>query len=161
MKYLKFSPIVLALAFLLYYYFGVYVPQGRVLLPVDRIEQPTAAEPKQMELKQWETKIDDQPPVAVEVTPVELGQAAGQWKFAVTFTTHSGSLDEDLLTVASLADDKGNVYRPIFWEGPGPGGHHREGILIFNPIEPTPKYVELKIKNVGGVVERFFRWNTE
>ena len=30
--------------------------------------------------------------------------------------------------VISLIDDKGNVFEPLSWEGPGPGGH-REGTL--------------------------------
>ena len=56
-------------------------------------------------------------------------------------------------------DDKGNTYQSTMWEGSGPGGHHREGILVFNEINPTPAYIELKIKNVGGVPERLFKWD--
>ena len=58
-------------------------------------------------------------------------------------------------------DDKGNIYQPKMWEGPGPGGHHREGVLVFSPIEPAPKYVELRIKNIGGIAERLFRWDVK
>lgn len=109
--------------------------------------------------QQWETKTDDQPPVTVKVTPVELGKDAQTWKFDIAFDTHSGSLDQDPIKVISLSDDKGNSYQPIIWEGSGPGGHHREGALIFNSIQPAPKYVELKIKDVSGIDERTFRWN--
>lgn len=122
-------------------------------------EQPQPSNDRQT--KQWETKTDNQPPITIKVTPIELGQNVKIWKFTLVFETHSGSLDQDPAKVASLVDDKGNAYRPISWEGPGPGGHHREGTLIFNPILPLPKYVELKIRDVGGVSERLFRWNME
>lgn len=154
MKYLKFSPIVLALVFLSYYYFGIY--QQQVLPQGEQSEQSVKAEQKQ-----WDTKSDDQPPVAIKATPIEFGQNTKIWKFAVVFDTHSGSLDQDPIKAISLADDKGNIYQPIMWEGSGPGGHHREGALIFNPIQPLPEYVELKIKDIGGIDERSFKWNTK
>lgn len=113
------------------------------------------------EQDQWETKIDEEPPVTIEITPVEFGPTASQWKFNIIFSTHSENLDFDPMKIASMADDKGNVSRPIAWEGPGPGGHHREGILVFNPVNPASKYIELKINNVGGIAERSFRWNGE
>lgn len=108
-----------------------------------------------------ETQADDQPPVAIKVTPVELGKNFQKWRFQLVLDTHAGSLDDDLLQVAALVDNKGNVYQPKAWEGPGPGGHHREGALIFEAINPMPSSVELKIKNVGGVPERSFKWNLE
>ncbi len=158
MKYLKFSPIILALVFLLYYYFGVYHPQKQVLPSQNEQSEQESVNSGQT---QWETKSDDQPPVAVTVTPIEFGQDAEQWRFTVVFDTHSGSLDQDPAKVILLSDDKGNVYQPVTWKGPGPGGHHREGILIFAPIQPAPKFIELKIKDVGGVAERSFMWNLD
>jgi hypothetical protein len=154
MKYLKFSPIILAIAFLLYYYFFISEPQRETSPP----QNEPSSQSINTEQKQWETKSDDQPPVSIKVTPTLLGQEAKQWKFTVIFDTHAGSLDDDLLKVASLADNKGNSYQPVAWEGPGPGGHHREGALIFNPILPLPEYVELKIKDVDGIKERLFKW---
>jgi len=109
----------------------------------------------------FETQINEQPPVTVKVTPLELRTNNENWKFQVVLDTHSGSLDDDPLTVATLVDDMGKEYRPIAWEGQGTGGHHREGVLIFEPVIPAPSYVELKIKNVGGVPERSFNWNIE
>lgn len=157
MKYLKYSPIVLALAFLLYYYFAVYQPSKQNLFLQNQQSEQSVSTGQ----KQWDTKSDDQPPVAIKATPVEFGQDSKQWSFTIVFDTHSGSLDQDPTKVISLADDKGNTYQPIAWEGPGPGGHHREGTLIFNPVQPLPEYVELKIKDVGGIAERSFRWNTK
>ena len=111
--------------------------------------------------KKLETKTDEQASVTVEVTPLELSKEAKTWNFTVAFTTHSGNLDQDLTKVAVLTDDKGNVYQPTAWEGSPPGGHHRSGTLIFNSLNPTPKFIELKIKDVGGVPERSFKWNLE
>ena len=109
----------------------------------------------------WLTKTDDQPPVTINVTPVEFGKDAKTWKFQLVFDTHSSSLDDDLLKMVSLWDNQGNSYQPIAWEGSGPGGHHREGALVFAAINPVPTNIELKIKNVGGIPERLFIWNTE
>lgn len=106
----------------------------------------------------WETKTDDRLPVAITVTPIELAKGAKIWKFQITLDTHSGSLDDDLLTVVSLVDDTGNIYRPTAWEGPGPGGHHREGVLQFTSLSPAPPAITLKINDVGGITERAFTW---
>jgi len=144
MKYLKFSPIIIVLAFLLYY-----------SSPSDQLSEQSA----DAEQKQWESKTDDRPPVTVKVTPVEFGQDAQTWKFRIVLDTHSGSLDDNLLRVAVLTDDKGKVYEPVAWEGAEPGGHHREGVLMFNAVQPMPESIEIKIKNVGGVPERSFAWS--
>ncbi len=94
--------------------------------------------------------------VSVSATPHSLGNT---WDFDISINTHSGELSEDLVAVSELVDDQGRLYKPTVWEGAPPGGHHRQGILRFNPISPQPKSIELKIKNVGGVAERSFRWN--
>lgn len=154
MKYIKFTVIIFALAFILYYYFGIYdggkqQPQiNQQIESVNGIGQ-----------KQWETQTDEQPPVTIKITPIEFGGSAEIWRFGVVFDAHSGSLDDDPVEIAVLADDKGKSYRPIAWEGSGPGGHHREGVLAFSAINPAPSSVELKIKNVGGISERSFKWN--
>ena len=110
---------------------------------------------------QWETRVDDQPPVTVTITPIDLERTLALWRFAVTFDTHAGSLDHDPAQVVTLSDDKGNTYQPLSWEGPGAGGHHRTGSLVFHAITPTPPFVELKVKNVGGIPERLFTWSLE
>ncbi|MBI4714118.1 hypothetical protein HY771_02960 [Candidatus Uhrbacteria bacterium] len=107
----------------------------------------------------WETKIDDQQPVSITITPIELGSESNEWNFKIVFDTHSGSLDDDPLQAVILSDDKGEIYQPTNWEGPGPGGHHREGVLTFKAIKPMPLFVELKIKNIGGISERSLKWN--
>ncbi len=127
--------------------------------PLQTSGELQASQPASTAPRSWETKTDSQSPVTIKVTPIEFGTSANIWRFDVVFDTHSGSLDDAVVQVAVLVDDKGNTYQPTAWEGPGPGGHHREGTLMFNPIQPTPQYVELKIKNVGGVPERSFRWD--
>lgn len=107
----------------------------------------------------WETKTDTRPPISLTVTPVEFGRNANPWRFTIVFDAHSGSLDDDPLQMATLMDNRGNIYQPTAWEGPGPGGHHREGVLVFDAIRPTPTYAKLNIKNVGGIAVRTFRWN--
>lgn len=134
MKYFKFLLILLGLLLAIYYYFGVY-------------GNPST-----------EPKIDEQSSVTVTVTPIELNQVAETWKFELVLDTHSGSLDEDLMEVATLVDDQMNIYTATSWEGTEAGGHHREGILSFDAIEPLPKTIELKIKGIGGIDERSFKW---
>lgn len=154
MKYLQYITIMIAAGALIYF----------AVFGFKKI-QPGTGEPAQgspnVTRGQWETKIDDQPPVSIQITPVELGSMASQWRFDITLTTHSGSLDQDLTKAVSLTDNKGNMYSPIAWEGPSPGGHHLQGILVFKAINPTPLYVVLKVKNVGQVPERLFKWNLE
>ena len=152
MKRSRFIMVGLALIFLIYVFFIVYQDIKK------ESKQNTKANQEQIKEQQWETKTDEQPPITVIVTPLELGRSVPVWKFGIVLDTHSGSLDEDLLAAATLVDDKFNVYQPTNWEGPGPGGHHREGVLAFEAIDPIPSYVELKIKNVGGVTERSFNW---
>lgn len=151
MKYLFYILIALVLII------GIYAGFLRRKEAERSTQAPQVPNPSQ----NWETRRDDQPPVSIKVTPVEFGKNASRWKFEIALDTHAGSLDQDMLRVSVLSDDKGKMYKPIVWEGPGPGGHHREGILVFDVIRPTPAYAELKIKEIGGIPERSFRWNLE
>ncbi len=108
--------------------------------------------------QKWETRTDEQANVTVVVTPLNLSSQSTEWKFDIGMNTHSVELDQDPVQIVTLVDDKGNVYKPLSWEGAGPGGHHREGVLIFNAIQPMPQTVELKIKDIGGIPERSFKW---
>ena len=152
MKYLRFIALGLGLIFLLFY-FSIGYKNDRIKLQTQQ-EQITNQ-------TQWETKTDEQEPILIKVTPLQLGAGQDSWRFEVDFTTHSIDLDMDVAKVVSLVDDKGNDFLPISWEGPGPGGHHISGNLIFNAITPMPKFVELKIKEVGGISERSFRWDIQ
>lgn len=103
-----------------------------------------------------EKQINSDGQVTVSIIP-RKSLSAGILEFEITLDTHSVELDEDLTKVAVLiADNK--EYRPISWEGEPPGGHHRKGILIFAPISPQPKSINLKIRQIGGIKERNFIW---
>ena len=94
--------------------------------------------------------------VKITVTPKTL--AVGKKpSFDVVFETHSVDLTFDVAQISSLVDDKGNIYSNPNWNGSGPGGHHREGVLIFNTVLSETKFIELIIKNVASVAERKFR----
>ncbi|OGG40034.1 hypothetical protein A2116_02190 [Candidatus Jorgensenbacteria bacterium GWA1_49_17] len=96
-------------------------------------------------------------PVSVTVTPIFSDT---KWSFNVALDTHSEELNADLTKVLVIVTDDGREYLPINWEGDPPGGHHREGILSFNPIVPQPRFIELILKDIGGVEERGFLWMT-
>lgn len=150
MKYIRFILIALVAVFLAYFLFVVNrnTEENKV--------QNTS---QQQQTKQggFETKTDEQGQVTVKVTPQTLNGAA--WKFDVVFDTHSVELDQDPTQIAVLIDDQGKEHTPSAWEGAGPGGHHREGVLVFEAISSASASVELKIKDVGGVPERSFQWN--
>ena len=94
--------------------------------------------------------------VTVAVTPNLNAQDS--WTFKVVLDTHSQELKDDLPAAAVLVDPAGRQYRPIAWEGPPPGGHHREGVLRFAPISPRPDFVELQIQRPGEGAPRAFKW---
>ena len=108
----------------------------------------------------WETKTEEQESVTVVVTPIDLSPNSKEWKFDVGMNTHSVELDQDMTKITILVDDQGKEYKPLRWEGAEAGGHHREGVLIFNQITPNPKSVELKIFSIGNVV-RIFKWDVK
>jgi len=97
--------------------------------------------------------------ITVKVTPKELSQSSSSWDFEVVLDTHTDNLDQDLTKNSVLVDDKGNRLTPISWEGDPPGGHHRAGVLKFNPIPPATKSIELTISKIGNSDKKVFRWN--
>ena len=96
--------------------------------------------------------------VTVEVTPQNLAAGAKSWDFKVVLDTHSAELNDDLVKTATLLDDEGGRHVPVKWEGAGPGGHHREGTLRFNPIATASGAIELRIQRAGEANPRSFRW---
>lgn len=96
--------------------------------------------------------------VTVAITPQNLAASAKSWDFKVVLDTHSQDLTDDLVRTAVLLDDKGAKHAPTAWEGAGPGGHHREGVLRFDPVSPRPRSIELLIRRAGETAPRSFRW---
>lgn len=134
-----------------------FVVVAAVLLLLSR-NNTAGNSPSQNTASAYETKTDSQAEVNVTVTPLGLKSNSAQWKFDVGFNTHSVELNQDPSQVSVLIDDQGKQYQPVSWQGPQPGGHHLEGILIFNPISPLPKSVTLKILGIAGVSSRDFTW---
>ncbi len=127
-----------------------------VFIVVSR-DTPDSGLQQQAEKSSFETQTSDQGQVLIKATPEILNE--GGMKFKIIFDTHSVDLNQDLLQIAVLTDDQSNTYRPTKWEGTGPGGHHREGTLIFEPMNNAVSFVVLNIKSVGGVSERLFKWS--
>ena len=118
---------------------------------------PQFSEQPQEEGLLLEEQKDERGEVGVVVIPM-IDPDAKKWEFKVTLDTHSVALDQDMTQVSVLLDDVGTSHLPIAWEGAEPGGHHREGVLKFNPITPEPNTLTLKIKGIGGIQERTFQW---
>jgi hypothetical protein len=104
-----------------------------------------------------EAKTNKEGRVTVKVTPQAPSDAAAPLRFQVVLDTHSAALDQDMRASAVLVAG-GTERAALAWEGDPPGGHHREGVLVFPPLGAGPRAVTLTIKDVGGVAERAFAW---
>lgn len=111
------------------------------------------------------TQTNEGGQVTVKVT--WQGREAGG-AFRVVLDTHSVNLDGiDLKQTAVLRIDGAREARPLAWDAPK-GGHHREGTLLFPDLadDGSPllgadaRTLDLVIRDVAGVKERVFRWQT-
>jgi len=118
-----------------------------------------SAPPAAQDNAAFAVKNNDEGAVKVSVTPQDVSKSADAWRFAVQFNTHVTPISQDMVAVASLTDGNGAEERPSAWEGDPPGGHHRRGVIVFQPISPTPSTLTLHIREVGGVADRTFTWN--
>ena len=98
--------------------------------------------------------------VRVEVVPVQV-ERGHQIRFEVSMATHSVPLDQDLMAVSALKDDRGNIFEPVSWNGSPPGGHHRRGILSFPEMSANINMLTLILKGVSGVEKREFQWTID
>jgi len=106
------------------------------------------------------TRTDSGGGVTVNVTYVHP-PAAGEIRFEVVLDTHTVNLDAyDLKTLSALRDGTGKHYQPIKVDNKG-SGHHREITLVFAKASPSAKRLELVIKDIGRVKERFFFWDLQ
>lgn len=123
-----------------------------------RVSQPASSRSEPTE----ETAIRELPPLTNEEGPVKV-IATGRLlpdrsEFELTLDTHSVELTEDLIATSVIVGSDGKEYRPRTWVGDPASGHHRSGILVFDPIIPSDPTIELLISGVGGVPKRTFRW---
>ena len=88
-------------------------------------------------------------------------------RFRLVMETHTVDLNAyDPAAHASLRADGGPWLPAKAWENPKGTGHHRRGILVFSNrnVKGAPmvtrdtKILELRLRNLGGVGERIFRW---
>jgi|SRR3989338_34930 len=107
--------------------------------------------------KIFETKIYEKGEITVSVRPLTLSPSASEWEFEVTLDTHSIELNNDMKNSSFLVDNEGNIYQAANWEGDPPGGHHRSGVLKFQPL-PSSKVIQLMIRGIGGVEKQIFEW---
>ena len=104
------------------------------------------------------TQSSNEQGVTVKVTAKSPEPAGSRWEFAVVLDTHSADLGDDLSQSATLTTDDGRIFKPVGWFGAPPGGHHREGVLVFNVPAPRPGAIELRIDRPGESAPRAFRW---
>lgn len=107
----------------------------------------------------FEPQANSEKAVTVEVSPVNLAEGENTWDFQIAFNTHSVNLDFDPAAISVLRDDRGREYPAVAWEGAGPGGHHRSGVVRFKVPDDATDFIEVVIHDVAGVPERIFRWN--
>lgn len=81
-------------------------------------------------------------PVEARMTPLTVDRSGAV--FALVLDTHTVPLDLDLPGAAQLRIN-GDLAGAPKWDGPGPGGHHREGTLWFTTPIPPGATVELRI----------------
>ncbi|GAA2560509.1 hypothetical protein [Pseudonocardia hydrocarbonoxydans] len=80
--------------------------------------------------------------VEVRMTPLTVDRSGAE--FGLVLDTHTVPLDLDLPGAAQLRVN-GDLAGAPAWDGPGPGGHHREGTLRFTTPIPPGATVELRI----------------
>ncbi len=95
--------------------------------------------------------------VAVKVMPLKMEPTA-PLEFEIAMNTHSVDLADDMMKAVVLRDESGMEFTPSAWDGPGAGGHHREGKIRFAPLTMNTKTLTLVVKNVAGVPERSYTW---
>ncbi len=103
-------------------------------------------------------QTNNEGPVEIEVQPLDVSGTSSDWSFRVVLDTHSDELKDNLEEAAELVDDNGNIFRSLSWEGSPPGGHHREGVLVFKAPAPFPKSFSIIMRDIGGVKARTFLW---
>ena len=100
--------------------------------------------------------------ITISVKPVDVSAGAASWSFKVSLDSLKQDLRDDLMHTAYVvnrASKKNEV--PIAWKGDAAGGRHREGVLSFNAVNPTPTAIELRIRRAGEKAPRLFRWDLD
>jgi hypothetical protein len=106
------------------------------------------------------TKRDAQGPVTVIVTLMPAPTPGIPIKAKVVLDTHSVALDAIAFERVAMIRTPGGVeMAPSAVEQATGSGHHREAVLVFLPAPSTGR-IQIVIKNVGGINERTFTWES-
>lgn len=84
------------------------------------------------------------------ITPTRLDATGAT--FAISFDTYSVDLSLDPAASVTL-DVDGTAWPIDAWTGAGPGGHHREDELRFNPRGPASGTARLTLSGLPEPVE--------
>jgi hypothetical protein len=117
----------------------------------------TAANPGGAPALRAEERVHEGGAVTVKVKPA--GRQGNRVVFDVVLDTHSVELAYDLVALASLKDETGQTYGAAEWQG-GSGGHHVSGRLLLEGPGDAVQWLELELRDIGGVPSRIFRWDT-
>ena len=114
-----------------------------------------------LEAQEGLTKQDRQGPVTVAVTLTAAPAVGAPIKVKVVLDTHSVGLDGIAFDkIVALRSPDGADIAPTAVEQATGSGHHREATLIFPPPAQAGP-LKIVVKNVGGVAERSFVWETQ
>ena len=104
------------------------------------------------------TKRDRQGPVTVTVTLTAAPAVGEPVNAKVVLDTHSVGLDGIAFDQAvAIRTYDGADLAPTAVERATGSGHHREAVLVFQPVASAGT-LRIVVKNVGGVAERSFVW---
>ncbi|MBC5767295.1 hypothetical protein [Ramlibacter albus] len=100
------------------------------------------------------TRTTTEAGVTIKVTPVALLPIG--WMFAVVLESTS-SIDDNVKAQALLVAGAEQL-QASEWDGAGPGGARREGVLTFPVPKADPAALELRIARKGEAAPRVFKW---
>ncbi len=118
------------------------------------------ADDGELSIPELSTKVNDKNYVTIEVTPIDF-QFGQPLRFEIYVNTHQGDLNFDLTEISMLKGVGEEPMLPVSWEGSPPGGHHRNGTLVFPPVPSTVREIQLIIKDVYDIPERSFEWKLQ
>ncbi|MDP3974606.1 MAG: hypothetical protein Q8P65_01305, partial [bacterium] len=135
-KIIIFSFVILVLFTVLYY-------TNAKSIKIDSSSENVST---QVDKSAWQTQSVEIGEVTYQITPKNISSTNKIWDFEVILDTHNGNLDQDLISLVSMVDNKSNRFKALKWEGDPPVGHHRKGILKFSSVSPYPENIKLVIK---------------
>jgi hypothetical protein len=106
------------------------------------------------------TQRDGQGAVMVVVTLAELPRVGMPIQARVALDTHTVALDDvDFTRAVALRTSQGAEVAPTTVERVRGSGHHREAVVVFPPVTQRGT-VRIVVKDVGGIGERVFTWES-